>query len=294
MSVIGQAIESLRQVYDRQIEAAKAFRAIATGESSGLVTIRRLGATTADTEAYARIPGYQLSANDEVLCVNVNGKPVIVGEIQRSSPSAYAMVVPLTITKTASPAFLVETDGGTDCFRVNTTDNDVEFYGGALLEGYSDAGTTQKWSIDSSTGNAQFDGTLQADGAATLVNVNTPVFGIATTGSTLQDHSSTSTYEDTASVDITLGSGTWSIQAHCSGRFDTDGPDCDYIIDIGGTEGGLLTYTAYDGTPLQTVYTRTGVSGGGSVTCKCKYQPATAGTIYTADNVISVVAWRTA
>jgi hypothetical protein len=74
--------------------------------------------------------------------------------------AANAFTAAQTITKTAAPAFLVENDGGTDLFRVNTTDSDVEIYGGGLLEGYSDAGTTQTWSVDSSTGAAQFDSTV--------------------------------------------------------------------------------------------------------------------------------------
>lgn len=78
----------------------------------------------------------------------------------------------LTITKTAAPALLVETDGGTDLFRVDTTNNDVEIYGGGLLEGYSDAGTTQTWSIDSSTGAAQFDSTVTVAGGRVISDLS--------------------------------------------------------------------------------------------------------------------------
>lgn len=84
MAIIDNVMERLERLVDRKIEAVAPFRAIVTGVSGGMVTIKRLGVTTGETELRARVVGFDLDADDEVLCVLVNGKPVVVGEIQRN------------------------------------------------------------------------------------------------------------------------------------------------------------------------------------------------------------------
>lgn len=66
-------------------DGAKPFRATVTAISGGLVTIKRLGATTADTETYARCASADVRVNDEVLCVMLGTQPVIVDAINRTA-----------------------------------------------------------------------------------------------------------------------------------------------------------------------------------------------------------------
>lgn len=85
MSNLDNAIAKLRRMIDDRMSAAAPFRAIVTGTSGGMVRIRRLEAATGEDELRARIPGWKYTANDEVLCLPVQGKPVILGPIQRST-----------------------------------------------------------------------------------------------------------------------------------------------------------------------------------------------------------------
>lgn len=84
MSNLNTFMQRLSQMVDDRLRARDPFRAIVTGVSGGMVTIRRLEAASGETELRARLPGWKLSTDDEVLCLPVNGKPVILGPIQRS------------------------------------------------------------------------------------------------------------------------------------------------------------------------------------------------------------------
>lgn len=84
MSYLDTIIQRLSEMIDDRLRDRDPFRAIVTGVDDGMVTIRRLGAATGETEPRARIPGWHLAPDDEVLCLPVNGKPVIVGPIQHS------------------------------------------------------------------------------------------------------------------------------------------------------------------------------------------------------------------
>lgn len=69
-----------------------------------------------------------------------------------------------SVRKTSTGAFNVENDGGTGYFVVDTTNGDVELQNSAKLRGFSDANTTETFSIDASTGDMQLDGILTVDG----------------------------------------------------------------------------------------------------------------------------------
>lgn len=106
MSYLDNALQRIGQMLDDRLRARDPFRAIVTGVSDGMVTIRRLEATTGETELRARLPGWNLAADDEVLCLPVSGKPVILGPIQRSETvtngpeigTAVAATTPGTVT----------------------------------------------------------------------------------------------------------------------------------------------------------------------------------------------------
>lgn len=84
MTHLNTIMQRLTEMIEDRFRTRDPFRAIVTGIDGGMVTIRRLEAATGETELRARIPGWHLSADDEVLCLPVNGKPVILGPIQRS------------------------------------------------------------------------------------------------------------------------------------------------------------------------------------------------------------------
>jgi hypothetical protein len=66
---------------------------------------------------------------------------------------------------------LYEKQDGTDLVVLDTTNGRLKFYGGLDLHGYSDAGTTETWSIDGATGNMQIDGVLTVGGGRIVGDV---------------------------------------------------------------------------------------------------------------------------
>ena len=84
MGLLDQAMSRLEETIANRVSAVEPFRAIVTGTSGDMVTIRRLEAATGETELRARVSGAALIAGDEVLCVPVNGKPVVVGKLLRT------------------------------------------------------------------------------------------------------------------------------------------------------------------------------------------------------------------
>jgi hypothetical protein len=60
--------------------------------------------------------------------------------------------------------FQVEKADGTDVFLVDTTNKEIEARNGSKIRGFSDASTTETFSIDAATGTAQFDNTVEATG----------------------------------------------------------------------------------------------------------------------------------
>ena len=83
------SLDALTARIDNLIEkrAAKLepFRATVKAVGTGLVTIRRPEASADDDEEYARVAGFTLQVNDEVLCLPTSGKPVVIGRLQRAA-----------------------------------------------------------------------------------------------------------------------------------------------------------------------------------------------------------------
>jgi hypothetical protein len=59
---------------------------------------------------------------------------------------------------------LYEKQDGTDLVVLDTTNGRLKFYGGLDLHGYSDAGSTETWSMDGATGALQIDGNVTVGG----------------------------------------------------------------------------------------------------------------------------------
>lgn len=83
MSHLENALRRITATIDSRISAASPFRATVTGVDGNLTYIQRLAATTADAEPYAKVTADTFIPGDEVMCVPVNGKPVIIGKVRR-------------------------------------------------------------------------------------------------------------------------------------------------------------------------------------------------------------------
>ena len=66
--------------------------------------------------------------------------------------------------KNSTAAVTVEKEDGTDVLVVDTTNKEVEIQNGGKLRGFSDNNTTETFSIDTSTGAAQFDSSVTTGG----------------------------------------------------------------------------------------------------------------------------------
>lgn len=104
-NLIDLAIKKLYQYVDQRVEDVRPFRAIVTGTSSGMVTVRRLHSSTGETALRARCVGFNLSTNDEVLCVPMaDGIPIVVAKLQRSAPTdPFTLPVALKVSGTTGP-----------------------------------------------------------------------------------------------------------------------------------------------------------------------------------------------
>lgn len=111
MSYLEAAIKKLYQYVDTRVDGVRPFRAIVTGQSSGMVQIRRIHATTAETALRARCRGFDLATNDEVLCLPMaDGLPVVVEVLQRASPSSYTLTPDLILSNDLTVGGEISTD----------------------------------------------------------------------------------------------------------------------------------------------------------------------------------------
>lgn len=83
MSHLDSAIQRITRTIDKRVNGVSPFRAIVVGTSGNLTTIKRLTSATADAEQYAKTTADTFTAGDEVICLPMNGKPVIIGKVRR-------------------------------------------------------------------------------------------------------------------------------------------------------------------------------------------------------------------
>lgn len=97
-NLLDSALKRVFAYVDTSVGDVRAFRAIVTGQSNGMVQIRRIHASTAETALRARVVGFDLQNGDEVLCLPMaDGLPVVVGLLQRATPSSYTLSTPLNV-----------------------------------------------------------------------------------------------------------------------------------------------------------------------------------------------------
>ena len=75
------------------VDSVRADRAVAQGtQSAGLITILRLESTVKDLEQYARVKGFATADQDEVVLLEMKGgKTFVLGTLQRTAPTGYAL-----------------------------------------------------------------------------------------------------------------------------------------------------------------------------------------------------------
>jgi hypothetical protein len=103
-------VRSILTAIGKQIQDVAAFRATVTAVDGSLITIRREGATTANTEQYASCTRFVLAVNDVVLCIPLGSKPVVIDVIRRAAA--------------ATPTFTAQTGAGTTAVTTNSTGRD--------------------------------------------------------------------------------------------------------------------------------------------------------------------------
>lgn len=106
------AVSLIQQYIAEQVGSALPFSATVQALSGGMVQIKRLGAATAESQLYARLRGFDLAVNDEVICVTYLGVAFVLGKVQRATPSAFSLAGGL-IGEVATPGL----------FRQATSDN---------------------------------------------------------------------------------------------------------------------------------------------------------------------------
>lgn len=280
-SLIDLAVKKLYQYVDAQVADVRAFRAIVTGQSSGMVQIRRIHAASGETALRARVIGFNLATNDEVLCLPMpDGIPVVVGRLQRATPSAaFAVPVPLSVSSASAAIY-----AGT-----GSPEGAVTAAVGSIYQ-RTDGGTdTAVYRKESGSGNTGWVAIAQPS------TVWVPHIRQAFSD-TAVNNSSTSSWLDVVSLTTTLPSGTWTAEVSAWGRIghDSDG-NIDLRVVIDGTNGTTYTRSgpssgAYPGGAMSS---KSSVSSG-SRTAKLQIKSGSSGTSTMTNAFLHFNAYRTA
>lgn len=256
----------------RAAEAAMPFYALVDSTSSGKVALKRIGSEdTPDDQLYARLPGFELAADDTVVCVTIAGEPIVLGKVQNTAPTNYPLAIPLILSGLLS------------------------LHGGVDLRLYSDAGTTLEAEIDGATGAASFGDVTGAD--AVFTSINSPVIEVdAQTSPDTASTTSTTVFSDAMTTAVTLPAGTWTIYAlgGLAAKHSANGR-IRLAVAVNGTDGTARTpYASSTVFGLKVDdHIETGVAGGGSINVVVRFRSVDAGTTTVENPFVIVIARRT-
>lgn len=225
------------------VDTLRPYRAQANAVSNGKVAIKPFEASTALGEYAAQLEGFDVVAGDEILVIDVAGRPFVLGTVQRNSPTARDL------------------SGG------------LFMRGGTQLRLYNAAGSTYPIALDGANGNARFDGNVVV---GTLTGAP---FVSSGSGSASGSTTSTSTYSTLSTWSVTLPAGTWacSVLAQCS--FQHSGSStANFRVSVGGNAGTVQTQSFYNAAYATGVCNAdvTGLSGTVSITLD--YKSSASGT----------------
>lgn len=111
MSGIDASIAEIKRVIAKRINRVAPFRAIVTAVDGSMIAIRRIGATTAEGRKVASCSRFVLNVGDEVLVATLNGEPVVIDRIRRSTHTP--------------PTFTKQTGAGTTGVTTGSVGNDM-------------------------------------------------------------------------------------------------------------------------------------------------------------------------
>lgn len=135
-ALLDQAIRKLYGYVDQRIDSVRPFRAVVTGQSNGMVQIKRLtDSGTGETVLNARVAGFDLATDDEVLVIQIPDWPslgarssyVVLGPLQRATPTSYTAAalkapgVPTYLAPTVSDTPTTASNTSNSAYEVNVT-----------------------------------------------------------------------------------------------------------------------------------------------------------------------------
>lgn len=84
MTVARNIVVMVQNLVRKEVDSIRPRRVIVNDTNiQGRVSIKELGSDEESSEYYARLDGSELVEGDEVLVLDVNGKPVVLGKIIR-------------------------------------------------------------------------------------------------------------------------------------------------------------------------------------------------------------------
>lgn len=139
-ALLDSAIRKLYGYVDQRIDSVRPFRAVVTGQSNGMVQIKRLtDSGTGETVLNARVAGFDLATDDEVLVIQIPDWPslgarssyVVLGPLQRATPTSYTAAalkapgVPTYLAPTVSDTAVTGSNTSNTAYEVNVTQSVV-------------------------------------------------------------------------------------------------------------------------------------------------------------------------
>lgn len=255
---MNKASDLLAGIYgqvEKLINTLRPWRAQASAISSGKVAIKPFEASTALGEYAAQLEGFDVVAGDEILVIDVAGRPFVLGTVQRNNPTARDL------------------SGG------------LFMRGGTQLRLYNAANSTYPIALDGANGNARFDGNVVV---GTLTGAP---FMTSGTGAASANTTSTSTFTNLSNWSVVLPSGTWTgtVLAQASMQHSAGG-NADLRCSIGGTAGATRTVSFFNSAYATGVCDATVTGLTGTVSINFDFKSSAAGTT-TAKNAGYVAAF---
>ncbi len=149
--------QSVKDEITYQLAQFRPFIALAGTQTTGRMAIRRVTEATAGTEQYARLAGFNAVVDDEIVCLIVGGKPLVLGKLQRTAAGSFV------VHTQHSSGFVISTpNGGYILLKFDSAAYIMDLRYGTYFRIYSDAGTTLQFQV--ANGNVTISGALDHDG----------------------------------------------------------------------------------------------------------------------------------
>lgn len=151
------AVTAARLIGDqvrRLLRTVGLARALVVGTTAeGLVLIRWPESDVADDQAYARLAGFDVAANDEALVLPLAGVPVILGRLLRSAPGRHSLSAPLDVRSDDAHALVVydAPSGGLGWLRADSPLHMLRLFDRGVVRIYNQGSGAYTVNIDGGT-----------------------------------------------------------------------------------------------------------------------------------------------